>query len=276
MDHTADTDTLLAIVHSLLEPHRVPTETILTALVDVNANPELAARRILDRLNRLPSHHHRPTASSPNTSNAHTNRTSTARRPPRTVSGGSSQIKDWLIGKGSNPSTTRAPSSPPADNPHRQKRPKLIPTPRRLCRPDISTSTSTSSISSSSNTKDEAAFPPSTSRCSTTTSITCHPTSKPTVIDLTLPELTLASLQQAPNASSQTPSKPPARLSHLTLLTPASVHKHLPFIVSIPPSPIPPSLASALYLNLMRESEQWKPITWFIGGKESVSSHTVR
>ena len=45
--------------------------------------------------------------------------------------------------------------------------------------------------------------------------------------------------------------------------------------VTLLPSPLSPSLASALYLALMEESEQWERNRWFLAGKWVESPHTT-
>ena len=60
----------------------------------------------------------------------------------------------------------------------------------------------------------------------------------------------------------------------LLLTTQSAVDKHqLP--LSLLGSPLPPSLASALYLQLMEESEQWQPNRFYLAGKWVESPHTV-
>lgn len=84
--------------------------------------------------------------------------------------------------------------------------------------------------------------------------------------------LALAALRPPPPTapSPSSTSLPPLLLPSARLLA-----QHLSCIV-VPPSPVPSSLANALYLVMMKESETWEKVTWVINGLEVKSPHTVR
>lgn len=64
-------------------------------------------------------------------------------------------------------------------------------------------------------------------------------------------------------------------LPPLLLATPKLLSDHLPCI-AVPPSPLPPRLASALYCVLMDESASWTKNDYRINNLTVQSSHTVR
>lgn len=78
-----------------------------------------------------------------------------------------------------------------------------------------------------------------------------------------------------PVAAQPAPPKPPASLPPLLLATPKLLAQHLPCVV-VPKSPLPPDLASALYLALMADSERWTKNKYIINGRQVESPHTVR
>jgi hypothetical protein len=201
MDDT-DTDTLIAIVQSLLEPTSRSTADILEALASSKGDCTAAARRLSSSASSsslTKKHHHQP------------------------------KVADWA-----------KPKTDPADLPRRKK-----------------LKMSSSSFFSTSSANASNSVPNS-------------------IIDLTTPELSLSTLKQAPTKpKAPTASKPPASNKPLVLANSLLLEKHLPCIV-VPPSPIPIYTASSLYLYLLKESESWAPITWWIGGKEVESPHTVR
>jgi len=132
-----------------------------------------------------------------------------------------------------------------------------------------SSSSSPASLSSSIKKKLKANPPPSPTNTSSKLSST--PSSNPKKPqDL----LALAALRPPPPTSSSSSSSSTSSLPPLLLPSPALLAKHLPCIV-VPSSPIPSSLASALYLVLLKESETWEKVTWIINGNEVTSPHTV-
>lgn len=70
------------------------------------------------------------------------------------------------------------------------------------------------------------------------------------------------------------PVKPVSSLPPLLLATPSLLAQYLP-CVAVPPSPLPPRLASALFSELMEDSKGWTFNQYVIGGRTVESAHTV-
>jgi hypothetical protein len=123
--------------------------------------------------------------------------------------------------------------------------------------------TGTSLESWLSRKRDKAALTPPTtppkrspSRASSST-----PTKPP--VDL------LRVLKQADGVKVKQPPRPP-----IALPSQAAIDKHgLP--LTILESPLSPAFASALYLAMMKESEEWERHRWFLAGKWVESPHTM-
>jgi hypothetical protein len=95
----------------------------------------------------------------------------------------------------------------------------------------------------------------------------------PTAPPATTAPSALARLMAAPSPAA--PSKPASSLPPLLLATSKLLSQHLP-CVALPPSPLPPKLASALFCELMEDSQTWTKNQYVIGGRRVESPHTVR
>ncbi|WWC68770.1 uncharacterized protein I206_102705 [Kwoniella pini CBS 10737] len=96
----------------------------------------------------------------------------------------------------------------------------------------------------------------------------------PSKISLPVTNVDLLSILRGPSNTTlpkvKTGPQPP-----ITLATQKSIDAHgLP--ITLLESPLPPSLASALYLELMEESENWYHNEFYLAGKAVKSPHTVQ
>lgn len=93
----------------------------------------------------------------------------------------------------------------------------------------------------------------------------------PPAAPVTIPSA-LDRLMAAPIPSA--PLKPASSLPPLLLATPKLLAQHLP-CVAVPPSPLSPKLAAALFCELMEDSQSWTKNQYIIGGRKVESPHTV-